>query len=123
MLDFNRNILSDAPISAAINTAIERAEPREENVRQYLGASAIGSECLRRVQYDWMCDPDHPSQTRDIFRRGHLFEELSRQHFIRADFKFAPADRLRFTAVNGAFRGHADGIITAGPALPGVVYP
>jgi hypothetical protein len=123
MLDFNRSILSDAPISTAINTAIERAEPREENVRQYLGASAIGSECLRRVQYDWMCDPDHPSRTRDIFRRGHLIEELSRQHFIRASFTFAPADRLKFSAVDGLFRGHVDGIITAGPALPGVVYP
>ena len=32
MLDFNRNILSDAPISAAINTAIERAEPRRRSV-------------------------------------------------------------------------------------------
>jgi hypothetical protein len=52
VLDFNRANLSVAPISVAINDAIERAEPPEENSRQYLGASAIGSECLRKVQYD-----------------------------------------------------------------------
>jgi hypothetical protein len=122
MLDFNRANLSDTPISTAINAAIERAEPPEENSRQYLGASSIGSECLRRVQYDWMVDPVHPTQTRDVFRRGHLLEELSRQHLIRAGFRFAPDERLAFSAAGGLFRGHADGILTAGPELPGVGY-
>jgi hypothetical protein len=123
VLDFNHKHLSGAPISVAINALIEEAEPPEENTRQYLGASTIGSECLRKVQYDWMVDPAHLSQTRDIFRRGHLLEELSRQHLIRANFKFAPAERLAFAAVGGLFRGHADGIIVEGPALPGVGYP
>jgi hypothetical protein len=123
LLDFNRANLSEAPISVAINALIEQAEPREENARRYLGASAIGSECLRRVQYDWWVDPVHLSRTRDIFRRGHLLEELSRQHLIRAGFKFAPAGRICFTAAGGLFRGHADGIIVEGPALPGVGYP
>jgi hypothetical protein len=123
MLDFNRKHLSDEPINIAINQLIENAEPRQENVRQYLGASAIGHDCLRRVQYDWMCDPEHLSRTRGIFRRGHLIEELTRQHLIRAGFKFAPAERLGFRAVNGLFRRHADGVIVAGPELPGVAYP
>jgi hypothetical protein len=123
MLDFNRAHLSDTPLNTAINALIERAEPPEENTRQYLGASTIGSECLRRVQYDWLCDPVHPTQTRDIFRRGHLLEELSRQHFIRAGFVFAPAEKLAFSAAGGLFRGHTDGIIVAGPELPGVGYP
>src|SRR5438128_7381513 len=123
MLDFNRASLSDTPLSVAINAAIERAEPPEENARQYLGASTIGAACARKVQYDWMCDPAHPTQTRDIFRRGHLLEELSRQHFIRAGFKFAPGEKLGFSAAGGLFRGHADGILTAGPKLPGTEYP
>jgi hypothetical protein len=123
MLDFNRKHLSDEPINVALNELIERAEPREENVRQYLGASAIGSECLRRSQYDWMVDPVHLSRTRDIFRRGHLIEELSRQHLIRVGFTFAPAARLGFKAVNGLFRGHADGLIVGGPELPSGGYP
>jgi hypothetical protein len=121
--DFNRSNLSEAPINVAINTLIEQAEPREQNVRQYLGASAIGGECLRRIQYDWLCDAEHRSQTRDIFRRGHLIEELSRQHFICTGFEFAPPERLAFAAAGGLFRGHADGIIVAGPALPGAGYP
>jgi hypothetical protein len=122
VLNFNRANLSEAPISVTINALIEAAEPPEENTRQYLGASSIGSECLRKVQYDWMVEPMHPSRTRDIFRRGHLLEELSRQHLIRAGFKFASAERLGFSTAGGFFRGHADGILIAGPELPGAGY-
>jgi hypothetical protein len=123
VLDFNRAHLSEAPLSVALNTLIEAAEPAEENSRHYLGASAVGSECMRKVQFDWMCDPAHPSQTRDIFRRGHLIEELTRQHLIRAGFKFAPAEQLAFNTAGGYFRGHADGILVAGPELPGITFP
>jgi hypothetical protein len=123
MLDFNRANLSEAPITIAINALIEATEPPEENSRHYLGASAIGAECLRKIQYDWQVDPAHVSRIRDIFRRGHLLEELSRQHLIRAGFEFAPAERLSFSAVGGLFRGHCDGIIVAGPEFPGVGYP
>jgi hypothetical protein len=70
-----------------------------------------------------MVDPVHASQTRDIFRRGHLFEELTRQHLVRAGFVFASEEQLGFSAASGLFRGHVDGIVTAGPALPGVGYP
>jgi hypothetical protein len=123
MLDFNRANLSEAPVSTALNALIEQAEPADENTRRYLGASSIGSECLRKVQYNWQVDAVHPSRTRDIFRRGHLLEELTRQHLIRAGFKFAPAERLAFSMVRGLFRGHADGILVGGPELPGSGYP
>jgi hypothetical protein len=123
VLDFNRANLSEGPISVAINALIEQAEPPEKNEREYLGASVIGSECLRKAQYEWWCKPVHLSQTRDIFTRGHFFEELSRQHLIRAGFRFAPADRLSFSALDGLFRGHADGILISGPELPGADYP
>ena len=75
-MDFNRTIHSAAPINIAINELIEAAAARtpEVNTRQYLGASSIGSECLRRVQYDWLVDSEHPLRTRDIFHRGHVFE-------------------------------------------------
>ena len=123
MIDLNRAVLSETPLNRAINALFERAEPPEENVRQYLGASSIGSECLRRIQYDWLVDPAHLTQTRDIFARGQFFEEISRQHLIRAKFLFAPKERLAFSAVGGLFRGHADGILLGGPELPGVGYP
>ena len=123
MLDFNRANLSISSLNTALNELIERVEPAEKNVRQYLGASSIGSECLRRVQYDWMVDPTHPTRTRDIFARGHFFEEVSRQHLIRAGFRFASPERLRFAAADGLFRGHADGVLIAGPELTGFGFP
>ena len=118
MLDFNRDNLAATPINVAINAAIERARPPEVNTRQYLGASSIGSPCMRQVQYDWMCDPVHDGQLRDIFERGHLFEAMVRGHLIRAGFEFAPSEKLGFSTFSGAFRGHCDGIVTRGPGLP-----
>jgi hypothetical protein len=120
-MDFNRAIHSATPINTAINELIETTAAREPeiNTRQYLGASSIGSECLRRVQFDWMVDSRHSLRTRDIFHRGHVFERLSRQHLINAGFRFAPDDVLGFNALDGLLRGHADGIIIAGPGLPG----
>jgi hypothetical protein len=122
-LDFNRSNLSERPINQLINELIERTMPPSENYRQYLGASSIGRECLRKVQYDWMCDPVFPARIKDIFQRGHFFEDVTRQHLIAAGFKFAPPERLEFKAADGLFRGHADGIIIAGPQLPALRYP
>jgi hypothetical protein len=123
MLDFNRDNLTAAPISIAINETIERALPPEVNTRQYLGASSVGSPCARQVQFNWMCDPVHERHTLDMFQRGHLFEDMVRRHMIRAGFEFAPAEKLAFSTFGGTFRGHADGILTRGPTLPGVGYP
>jgi hypothetical protein len=122
-LDFNRSNLSERPVNVLINELIERAEPPGENYRQYLGASAIGSECLRKVQYDWMCDPKFPGRIKDIFARGHFFEDVTRQHLVAAGFKFAPPERLEFSVADGLFRGHADGILVDGPQLPTLRYP
>jgi len=126
VLDFNRSNLSAAQINIAINDAIAAAaRATTEAPRPYLGASIIGHECLRKIQFDWWCDSIHPLRLRDIFTRGHFFEEISRRHLISAGFHFAPPDALAFTAINGLFRGHADGIIIAGPNLPGayLIYP
>jgi hypothetical protein len=56
---------------------------------------------------------------------GHYFEERARRHLIEAGFKFAPPEALAFTALGGALRGHADGIIIDGPQLSGLylIYP
>src|SRR6516162_7999629 len=88
MLDFNRVNFSETPLSIGLNELIERSESPSRNVRQYLGASAIGSECLRKIQFDWMCDPVHPVRTLTIFARGHFHEKLAREHLMRAGFKF-----------------------------------
>src|SRR6266498_2195714 len=124
MPDFNRTELSAAPVSVAINTLLEEgARANPETTRNYLGASAVGHPCMRQVQFTWLCDPVHSLRTRDIFARGHYFEAQSREHFARAGFKFAEADRLEFKALDGWLRGHADGIFIDGPAIPDARYP
>ena len=59
-----------------------------------------------------MCDSAHSGRLRDIFERGHFFEEQSQQHLIAAGFQFAPPERLAFKAMGDFFRGHADGVLT-----------
>jgi hypothetical protein len=123
MPDFNRAELSAMPISVAINALLEEAaRVNAEVTRGYLGASAVGHACLRKIQFDWLCDPVHPLRLRSIFDRGHFFERQSREHFERAGFKFADADRCKFEALGGWLRGHADGIILAGPKIPDVRF-
>src|SRR5215472_14961813 len=122
MLNLNRATLSLEPINGAIERAAATAA---ELPRPYLGASIVGHQCLRRVQYDWWCKPVLAARTREIFGRGHHFELRARQQLIAVGFKFAPPKVLAFSAVNGALRGHADGIIIHGPDLPGayLIYP
>jgi hypothetical protein len=122
MPDFNRTELSALPVNVAINTLLE-GHLSVEPTRGYLGASAIGHPCARKIQFDWLCDPQHPLRLRDIFSRGHHHEAQSRAHFERAHFVFAGTDRLAFEALDGFLRGHADGILVSGPKLPGVGYP
>jgi hypothetical protein len=126
VLNLNRANLSIEPINGAINDAIERAAATvAELPRPYLGASIIGHECARRIQYDWWCKPEIAARTREIFDRGHYFEERMRRRLVAAGFKFAPPEAWAFTAADGALRGHADGIITHGPDLAGayLVFP
>jgi hypothetical protein len=124
MPDFNRTEISALPVNIAINAVLEAgARADAESTRNYVGASAVAHPCLRKIQFDWMCDPTHPARLRDIFARGHFFEEQSRQHFARAGFTFADKDRLEFKALDGWLRGHADGIFLDGPKIPDVRYP
>jgi hypothetical protein len=126
VLNLNRANLSLEPINTTINSALERVASATDRPReQYLGASILGDECLRRIQFEWWCRTEHSAQTRERFRRGDYFEERMRQHLIAAGFRFAPREMWEFSAVKGVLRGHADGIIIHGPDLPGayMVYP
>jgi hypothetical protein len=124
VIDLNRRNVATAPVSTAINDRIEQCLPVETNTRQYLGASSVGGDCLRQVQYDWMCDPHNRTRTRDIFERGHFLEGLSRRHLLRAGIVFEEREELlKFEAAQGEFKGHCDGVMIGGPPLPGVGYP
>ena len=115
-IDLNRANLSDRPISTLINELIERTDPPSQNYRQYLGASSIGSECLRKVQFDWLCASIVGAQQQRRFDRGHAIEATVRTQLQAAGLVFAPPAALAFEAL-AYLRGHADGLITAGPAM------
>ena len=84
MHDYYEPKLVDEPINVALNEAIERVMAgKAELPHPYLGASIVGSECLRRVQFDWWVRPELDARTRAIFARGHYFEARVREqlHF------------------------------------------
>lgn len=124
MLDFNRANLSATDVNQQINAVLNvgaLAEEREAR-RPYLGASGIGSECLRKVQWDWQRDSEYPARTKRIFARGHAFEEITVKAMAQAGFRMERGTtRTHFSAVDGLFRGHADGILIDGPLF--LKYP
>jgi hypothetical protein len=108
------------PLNMAINDAVERATTAAaRRSRMYLGASIVGHECARQIQYDWMCTPELSARVRLIFDRGHAFEPLIGAQLTLAGFRFAPKEALEFAALDGFLQGHADGIVVAAPSLPG----
>jgi hypothetical protein len=116
-LDFNKAQLSASPFNIAMNKALDAAalqQEREER-RPYLGASGIGSECLRAVQWSWQFDSEFPATTQRIFKRGHMFEEITIKAFHQAGFRMERGPRAEFSVFGGLFRGHADGIIIKAP--------
>jgi hypothetical protein len=118
-LNLNRVSLSLDPLNAAINEAIEQAslaKHASDEPRGYLGASLIGDECARKIQFEWMTSATFPARVRSIFARGHFFEAESRQQLIDAGFIFASTEALGFVTANGLMAGHADGIIVHVPA-------
>lgn len=123
-LDFNRENVAATDVNQSINALLDAAaltEQREER-RTYLGASGIGSECLRKVQFDWQRDSTHAARTKRIFSRGHMFEEISVKALAQAGFRMERGTvATSFSAVNDTFKGHADGILMAGPAI--LAYP
>lgn len=127
MLDFNRANLSGADTNNAINALLDAAAieaQRQEQRRDYLGASNVGDWCLRKIQYNWQYEETHPARTKRIFARGHSFEEMSAKALCSAGFRIERGTpRTGFEAAGGMFRGHADGIILAGPAIEGMGYP
>lgn len=123
-IDLNRANLSASDFNQSVNALLDKAalEEQREARRDYLGASGIGSECLRRVQYDLQVDSTFPARTKRIFARGHLFEDVTVKALIAAGFRMErDTPRTRFEAVDGAFRGHADGVFLDGP--PVMKYP
>src|SRR4051812_2073696 len=113
-LNLSRISLSSEPLNVVINDTIERAsltKHANDLPRNYLGASLIGDECSRKIQFEWMTGSTFPARVHSIFARGHYFEAESKQQLIDAGLVFAPVEALSFIAADGVMAGHADGII------------
>jgi hypothetical protein len=109
--------LPDPTLEAADRAleARERAQPK----RQYLGMSAIGHPCSRKLWYDYhgVVGSPHPADTLKKFADGHASEDV-----IINRLRLVPGITLLsvdpdtgrqygFSDFDGKFRGHMDGVI------------
>jgi hypothetical protein len=119
-INLARANLSTTALNTTINARLEETCATahvSDTPRSYLGASLIGDDCSRKIQFEWMCAATAiPARVRSIFARGHFFEAESRAQLQAAGFVFAPTEALGFSAVDGLIKGHADGIIVRAPA-------
>lgn len=127
MLDFNKTVTRLKCATDPINREIDRAIAERiaaDEPRDYLGASALGSECLRKIQWDWKRRIPHEPRTQRIFDRGHWLEGMAAKLLDAAGFKIVrTGDATAFEQLGGMFKGHVDGIVIAGPKIEGVTYP
>ncbi len=125
MIDFNHGAQKGASInqrfSEIINAAMER-ESQAQPSRNYLGASRLGEECARMLQYEFMGTPkdrQFKGETLRIFERGHTGEANMIQRLRLSGFEIVTEGKdgrqLGFETAGGRIKGHTDGIITATP--------
>lgn len=121
-------------VSDRINTVIDTAlvaRNRQQKPRDYLGGSRIGEACSRKLVYEVTHAPK--DQDKDfgpailrIFDAGHQFEDLSIRWLKDAGFELRDRGRdgeqIGFSVAGGRLRGHADGVIVAGPDV-GIPWP
>lgn len=113
-------------MSELIDAAIQN---NQETPRSYLGASAIGEPCARRLQYDLAGQTKDEgsgfsARTRRIFKRGHEGETWMAQWIRDAGFDLRTeknGKQFGFEDCDGKFKGHIDGVFVGGPH--GFAYP
>ena len=120
-MDFNQRRHIVCAINVALNEAIERAAATTAGCRVPIWAPAWSGTNVCEKFNTIGGDADHAARTREIFARGHYFEAARSPAACRRRIQVRSAQALEFTAVNGLLRGHADGIIIAGPELPGCI--
>ena len=115
-------------ISALIDASYERGDT--EARRGYLGASAIGDECERKLWYEfrWAHAPEgFEGRMLRLFQTGHREEERLINYLKRIGVEvdeIDPATGRQFavSAIGGHFRGHMDGRATNVPGAPVVAH-
>lgn len=129
MLDFNSSASLSGRMEALIDQALQ-AERDATPMREYLGASRLGANCERQLQYEYAkAAVDHgkgfSGRLLRIFERGHRTEDMVVRWLRMAGFilKTEDADghQFGFSVAGGRLRGHIDGVLIGGP--DGFAYP
>jgi len=108
---------ADDPTLLAMHKAIEQHEAAKPP-RTYLGASAIGDSCERKLWYGLQGTPREPKRAQGIYAAedGHRTEDLVAQRLrmipgIELWTHKPDGKQYGFEDFGGQFKGHADGVI------------
>jgi hypothetical protein len=93
---------------------------RSQEKRNYLGASIIGDDCLRKIQLQYMQkESEISAQTLRTFAIGTHLEDLIFKWMIYAGFDIRARNEIgkqfSFSTAGGKIKGHVDSIIYGGP--------
>lgn len=94
---------------------------KKEPVREYLGASQIGEECMRKLQYQYKYKKvNFDARSLRVLDMGRNLEDLIADWMRIAGFDLITKDdegeQFGFETANGKIQGHIDGIIKKWPA-------
>lgn len=131
-LDFNKRIHREQRASDELNKILDAsllAKRAKQERRAYVGASAIGHECERSIQFEYAGAPkesDFTAATLRRFDQGHMGEELARAWFFDAGFGLVQrnqrtGERFRWVQLDDQASGEPDGVFIGGPDVIG--YP
>jgi hypothetical protein len=134
MLDFNSRSQTSAHVNAAIDAALV-ARNAATPPRSYLGGSRLGHPCERALQFEFLQAPKDEGAGFDgrllrIFGIGHALEDVAVDWLRAAGFDLytrrgnrPDGEQFGFSVAGGRIRGHVDGVLAGGPAIPGMAFP
>lgn len=107
------------PTLQAVDAALEERARRDKQ-RPYLGMSAIGQPCARKLWYGfrWSKAPEFDAATLKRFEDGHRGEDMQAERLrLVPSIDLATIDpttgqQFAYVDHGGHFRGHSDGIIS-----------
>jgi hypothetical protein len=121
-LDFNHQINRSQRLTHILDDAIIK-QNKAQIPRNYLGASRLGVECARSLQFEFFDTQkdegrEFNGQTLRIFQVGHTLEELIINWLRLSGVNVVNYDKnnkqFGFSTANGLIKGHVDGIIKGG---------
>lgn len=102
---------------------------KAEKPRKYLGASVIGKDCERMIQFKILRTPktndEMSGRALTIFRVGHVLEDVMAEMFNRSGYTLhvlvdGTNKQHGWSALDDRFKGHVDGIFSAVPGKFGM---